>query len=66
MQNRLNAVKENRDTLEKQVAEVRAAIEAERQARPDSVGIHFFDATWIYVCVTMRDFAHEIYVTAME
>ncbi|KAH9931152.1 meiotic nuclear division protein 1, partial [Epithele typhae] len=38
MQNRLAAVKETRKTLAAQVAELRAAVEAERAARPESEG----------------------------
>lgn len=38
MQNRLNAVKENEANHRAQLAELHTSIEAEKAARPDSVG----------------------------
>ena len=42
MQNRLDAAREAQAASERQLAEVRAAIAAERAARPESVRLFFF------------------------
>lgn len=65
MQNRLNTVKENKETLQQQLAELRAAIKAEQQARPDSVGINFFCLVQL-PSYSVKDFTHGIFVAAME
>ncbi len=44
MQNRLTAVKESRETQQKQLSEIQATVEAEKVARPDSVRrVHYYD-----------------------
>ena len=55
MQNRLDAAREAQAASERQLAEVRAAIAAERAARPESVRLFFFLVILHVPCFLRRD-----------